>query len=68
MYTQKMYDALRRDNAGKQNLINDLLDEIDRLRSFWNTHQSSEPEMEHMDTCTDGEMVYLKYTKVRERV
>jgi len=31
MFTQKMYKALRRDNQGKENIITDLLNEIDRL-------------------------------------
>jgi len=30
-YTQRMHDALRRDTEGKQHVVTDLLDEIDRL-------------------------------------
>jgi hypothetical protein len=30
-YTKKMYAAVRRETAGKHNLVTDLLDEIDRL-------------------------------------
>jgi hypothetical protein len=30
-YTKKMHDGARRESAGKQNIVTDMLDEIDRL-------------------------------------
>ena len=52
-YTKKMHDGARRQNAGKQNIITDLLDEIDRLNMVVKSAEYL------LEAAAKGEQVFL---------
>ena len=53
MYTKKMHIALRRDTAGKQNGITDLLDEIERLQAIIEDYEDSLALQTAINTATE---------------
>jgi len=60
MYTEKMYKSLRRQTEGKNNVVTDLLDELDRLQqaSRWIPVEEKLPTNWQQVLATKGGHIY----------
>jgi len=59
MYTEKMYKSLRRQTEGKNNVVTDLLDELDRLQqaSRWIPTKERKPTVDDCQMDSDGKLI-----------